>query len=459
MSKRNCYLIIIHLILLFCFLGKSNAEGQQLVLSVYGKGAAGEWDNPILAKRNPNITWKGIDIGSVDGSSDLAQSLLTKSTYDIYGVGYSNNNFDDIMAKGFALDLSEYTDIVEAVDRMHPYIREAVKKDGKVYGVPIALSCNHWAYSTSAFEEISLSIDDVPTTYSELIDFIEWWIDEGAYENEDVQLFRGTQDIRYTVINRITRDLIDMYWYTNNAMSFSSPDLSMIFKKLDATDIREINENIGNMEEGDIYDHTVLFDVSKDWLDITVNDENAGFVPMPLSILKDDPFFIPVDMRLFFINPASQNNKAAALYLSTYLEGRDDVFSTIAYEGHHSPILNSYAESALSSAEHELSLIAASIAQAKDEDYRALDERKQSLLLTIDHLNSNRWLISQENIDAFSNIVPFLYIRKYSPLGSFDKQGDLAINSLIDQYAQKQISSSDFLSTLDRKISLILLEN
>lgn len=97
-TKRRSIAATLALLLLLS--GGVRAEG--VVLNVYGKGGAGEWDNPVLQEEHPEISWSGGDVLS-GSAQDLVQALTARQPYDLYALNYTDQNFCEIMQKGFAL--------------------------------------------------------------------------------------------------------------------------------------------------------------------------------------------------------------------------------------------------------------------------------------------------------------------------------------------------------------------
>ena len=78
--------------------------------------------------------WDGVQ-------TDIPQSLLNQDAdTDIYVLQYESNDFRAIRTRGYAADLSGNAQVAAGVDRMYPFIRDALKQDGKIIAVPIEIS-------------------------------------------------------------------------------------------------------------------------------------------------------------------------------------------------------------------------------------------------------------------------------------------------------------------------------
>ena len=67
-------------------------------------------------------------------------------------------------------------------------------------------------------------------------------------------------------------------------------------------------------------------------------------------------------------------------------------------------------------------------------------------------------LVPQENIDRMDLLEPSLYVPAYSPLGSMASEGYRSIQTLIGQYAARQIDAVTLLRSIDQKLAMIALE-
>ena len=110
--KLRIFIIILCLSLLP--LAQSSAQ-EEKILRVYGKGAAGDWDNASFKKEMPGIAIDGSEDLGVPDAKDLITVLLTKEAYDLYAISIPWCNFDAISKKEYALDLAQDPAITSSV--------------------------------------------------------------------------------------------------------------------------------------------------------------------------------------------------------------------------------------------------------------------------------------------------------------------------------------------------------
>ena len=437
---------------LLCWGGSIGAA--DIALEVYGKGGAGEWDNPVLQEEHPEIIWRGGDVLS-GSAQDLAQALTARQPYDLYALNYTDQNFREIMQKGFALDLSAYPALSAYGSRLRPYLQGALGQAGRIYGVPIQLTTSMWAYSPDAFAQVGLSEADVPSTYAEFLNLLAWWIEEDR--DTGVQFVRGAADLRAELANVITKALIERYDDAENPEPFNSAHIVEIYEKLDALDTAKIDAYLSSLEEGDSYGTPALFALGFDGLEIRNYEENAGLVPMTLCVEAGEQARVPVSMRVFFISADSSNPDAAALYLDAYLRGLGEHFPIVAQAGPHEPVRDLRAEEEIVRLNAQIESLRRELAQ-EEADAEAIEQQIDQAGLQLERMEKRRFRVPQEKIDRLAALEGALYVPAYSPLGSMQSEGYRSIQMLIDQYAARQIDARTLLIGIDQKIDMIRME-
>lgn len=441
------------LALLLCLTCAGAAAGD-VSLYVYGKGGAGEWDNPVLEKENPDLSWSGGDsLGS--GVTDIVQALTARQPYDLYAINYVDGDFQEIVAKGFARDLSVYPELAEFAASLRPFLREAVTVDGKLYGIPIRVFGSQCAYSPQAFKLAGLSEEVVPSTYEAFLDFLAERLEEGV--DGDVHLVYGTANLRGDLANRITRAFIDRYYSAPVPERFSSPEILRVYEKLDALDTSRLDEYLSSLQEGDQYGEPTLFAMAYDVTKLETDEAFRDFQPMILKVDEREEPRVPVQIRLFFISADSPHPDEAALYLQTYLRGLDGAFTIAACEGPHAPLEDAFARRELDAERSALEELRA-VQPADDAQAEEIAGRIEQAEARINRLEAGRWRVSEADIEAYEAREGMFYVPAYHPLGSPESEGYRSVQMLIDQYAARQLDARAFTAALDQKLEIIALE-
>ena len=312
-----------------------------------------------------------------------------------------------------------------------------------------------WAYSPETFALVGMKETDVPQTYAQFLDLLDWWIEED--QDLDVQFVRGAYDLRSELANIITKELIVRYDASDEPEPFYSPQILEIYEKLDSLDTTKLDTYLSSLEEGDSYGKPTLFALSFDGLEVHNYEENADFTPISLRVREKEQVRVPVEMRLFFISADSENADTAALYLDAYRRGLEESFPIISQIGPHAPIENPRAKEQIDLLLQEKTSLEAALEQP-DADTADIMQRLERNQLYMERAEMQRTLVPQKNIDRLDFLESSLYVPAYSPLGSMDSEGYRSIQMLIDQYAARQIDATTLLRSIDQKIAMIALE-
>ena len=435
--KLRIFIIILCLSLLS--LAQSYAQ-EEKILRVYGKGAAGDWDNASFKKEMPGITIDGSEDLGVPDAKDLITVLLTKEAYDLYAISIPWCNFDAICKKEYALDLAQDPAITSSVKKMYKFIQDAICIDNKILAVPIAIDCTQWGYEPKVWEMVQDKYDmDLPTDYLSLFQFFEWWIDEGQYDFPEIGLVRTDEDIKYVVTELLAKQILDIDCYKQEDFLTAENEISEIFQQLEKIDFSLLNKHI-ILEEGS--DDYFLFDPFCEWTHLEEDQEEVNYSPLLLRLNERDSFFIPVDIRVMFVNQATEMAEAATCYLSTFLAEEDDLSSILLYDTDHEPIMNQ-------SIQDEINDLDSRIKQLRAMDDDKAMQTVEELELQKETLTKSIWKVTEEKIANYQQITSCFFPREYCPVYMSDSSDDDYFHNAILSFAQGKKSSAEFLSSLE----------
>lgn len=435
----------------------SHAFAYDKVLKICGKGAAGDLENQLFAQMYPEVGWEGSDRLGVMNASDLVTVLLTKEAYDLYAIPYSNCNFEAVLSKKYAMDVSADAAIKALSSRMYPFIQDALMEQDAIYGVPVGLACSQWGYSPEAWQMVQEVFPvELPQTYEELFAFIGWWIDEGQYEFPQILLARNAPDNQLVIAKNLTDHLLDVMWKHQNPNLLNDPAIMKIYEMLESLDFDQLQPYIA-MEGGDEASY-YLFDVSLDWMSLAEYPDEGVYLPMPIAFGTDIPVEIPVDMRLFFINRDSELKQEAISYLSCFLAGRDDLFAITVYDAPHDPVINPWLTDVLERKRQELAAIEHAAAQGIDD---GVDQAMQveALSARIAELEQHQWLVSADRIALYQALAPTFFIRQYDPLSSSTDGSGNMIDSYVQSFVQGKLKGRELLQNIFDIVHMVIQEN
>lgn len=241
-------------------------------------------------------------------------------------------------------------------------------------------------------------------------------------------------------------------------MTFSVPELKILFEKLDNIDFKKETERLSSLAEGDVYQYPALFDISYDWFNIEQSEENKGYIPFPMPVMVNQMGIVPVDLRVFFVNSDSDNLNIALLYLDTYFQGMDELFHKLVMKDASGPLVNEYATAALQHGREEVTRIEILLTQASEDNRRQLEDDLTNAKILVDRLLLIQWRLTNEALTNYQSTIPYFYIRKNSPIGFLNAANESDINKLVDQYVQRHIGATAFLEKMDWLVKMVMKE-
>lgn len=92
-----------------------------------------------------------------------------------------NDDLHRAMDAGLTAELSESPAIAEAVSNMMPWVRDAVTDgEGRLMALPVSARPWPFTWYQDAWDAAGLTVDDVPRSYEELLDFLDAWAENPA---------------------------------------------------------------------------------------------------------------------------------------------------------------------------------------------------------------------------------------------------------------------------------------
>lgn len=429
----------------------SHAFAYDQVLRVYGKGAAGDLENPLFARIHPEVGWEGSDSLGVMNASDLVTVLLTQEAYDLYAIPYSNCNFEAVLAKQYATDLHADATIRELCGQMYPFIQDALVEQDSIFGIPVDLTCTQWGYSPDAWQMVQEVFPvELPQTYEELFAFMAWWIEEGQYAFPQILLARNAPDAKLIITQNLTDHLLDVAWKHQNPDLLNDPAILRIYEMLESLHFDQLQPYIASDMENEI---SYLFDVSLDWMSLSEYPDESVYLPMPLAFRADSPIEIPVDMRMFFVNPASESRQEAIDYVSCFLASRDDLFAMTVYDGPHEPVINPWLMNVLEEKRQELAAAEEAAVQGDDQAMRM-----EALAARIAALERQQWLVPADRIALYQDLTPLFFIRPYNPLSSKTDGSGNRICRDVQSFVQGRLKGKELLCSMGGALRMVIQE-
>jgi ABC-type glycerol-3-phosphate transport system substrate-binding protein len=418
-----------------------------------------------FSANNPDVPVTSPD-DSFYGDEELAKHIAGPTAADVYFLYTNNNNLDRLYEKGYLADLSGNRKIMDAVSRMNPLVRDRVIKDGRLIALPTALNATGWAVNLKAFEAIGLTEADVPTTWMQMLDFVDRWTGELQDEYPDMQLLPGGRDIelKSDLFNQIFQAQLLVCEKNGQPVSFDTPAIRALLKKLEQIDFSDypgFGKSEGYSYGSDEAPKT-LFDsgwnIAPTRYGFT-QEEGAHFVPMPLSIDGESPALIDASQYVAVLNPKSQDNPQAIRFLEYCAENLDAESRIALVPGANDPVEDPYFAERLRYHAEYVERIKFSMESADENEKKQyqqmLDEAEKSFAT---EEKDSRYLIDSDEIKSYREMESMLVISKPNPMYAAGGDAAKEVYELSKRYMDGQIKADQFLLEINQKLRMIALE-
>ena len=294
-----------------------NREGESgETLTVNDPDNSGEAQNAIVRFMNE----QGADVAAVR-QDDILTALLTKSTaFDvaILSTRYNSDDLRAILSRGWARPI-ESEKLAEYVSGMYPAVSSALMQDDQALGVPFAVDVTVPGLSVGALKAMGLTIDDVPTSWPELIDWLNGLIPTATVPL--VEEYDEAEAIRRMFI----RGILQTYQLELDAgtvSGYDTPELRAALaavERLDAEGLCELTARFVDGEEDVAFNPLFLTYAQGGVTSVTYQDDYTE-IPLYLSLSADLPKRVPLGSYVAIINPYSEHIELATRFLETLAE-------------------------------------------------------------------------------------------------------------------------------------------
>lgn len=398
------------------------------------------------------------------GLQALTAAILSGDTsLDMLRLQLDYDPVNSLIDKGYLADLSVYPELMAIAQQMDERLLAPLTRDGKLYGLPVELNTPALTVNVEAWTEtLGLSLDELPTTYPELLDFFANYMYDYGEEHENV-LLMDSWNLRMDLLDMLLRNEAAAQLRDGlDAVSFDTPRFRRLLEALDAIDFSDISlsemlgENATDADYNEIYSKDMLFSVSYG-LSPAIFDSDSTWLPLLLRLDEETPPVLNASLIVMCISSRSAHPGSAAQYLGAYLSNLQPEGPAVTlFPNRNDGVPNPRYELDIAGIKRNIQKTEAALEAASPENRAELEENLGFLNDYLPKAEERRYLLSAESIAAYrEKIAPYLY-----PISEalFDSDGADSSWSLIGQYVDQAIDADAFVKELSNRMRLMQLE-
>ena len=406
--------------------------------------------------------------------NNVLQEMMNRDgTIDIYVMQYDGNEYSALRNRDYLTDLSGNEKIVANLNRMYPYVQEAMKQNGKITGIPVGFTGEVLGIDMNVWKEIGGTEEELPKTWNQFFDWVET-IPERV-DGRDVCLIEKYED-RVYVRAQILQIILNQYEAWNeskgdNSYAFALPMMCDLLSRLnnmdyDALEIPE-HQDEEEMDEEDGYlyngDEEYKRPILQLYTSPVMNGDNY-YEPLLLGFAEDEDPVIPVRICAAFVNPYSEHPQEAMEFLALAMDNLELYYSYDAYTDKTEPVRDPYYEQNRKSNEEHIGKLKKKIEKTDDdEDKQMLEQELKSMEEYLQEAEMRSWRISAEQVEKYQKRSNWFRVKGYSFFNDLfgDGNDEESYNDFYKMFYSNEsakMEPAELLGKLDQKVQMIRME-
>lgn len=404
--------------------------------------AGGVSDDVLQAFRELHPEVEVVEAQGYISREEFAQQMvLQDSTYDLYLMDYAEIGFQNVMKKHYCMNLAGSEKIQAVVQGMVPEVLSRVTDGDGLYALPLYYGAAVPAYDAETLKAMGLTEADLPTTFGELLDFVEWFDKNRDGYEEPVYLFNHVFVYR-AMVRMLTCAQVHRSLQAGQPMSVDSLEYRALLERLTA--LRPVIERCSWMDSHGFCDGKWLFEESVSVLGY------ESYRPLFLSMAPGEKPCAEGYIGIAFINPYTKHPELTLELMELVAESLSDLARINLYPDENEPVLNDEWTQEMAELEKQLEEKQAELAAADPEDVRDLQMEVDGIQAYIDGLDIPKYLVSEEQILSFRTRAYDIVIAE----SDWRKilQGDFTASSLMRRLEDGALSVDGFVDLLAREM-------
>ena len=393
----------------------------------------------------------------------LLQSMMNRDgDVDVYLIDLDSGAFGAILERGFAADLSENAVLTEAVEKMYPFVKESLSRDGKLAAVPLEIMGSAIGYNPEVLEKMGMTEEDLPKTWNKFLDFLKELPDRLA--GTDFRAF-DLYTYREDTVLSVLRMILNQFSMTREGESMNTDEMRNLLEKIQGIDFDALqiltDEEMNSLEETGAYEamggmkQALLTTYSNTALSTYDNSR-----PLILALREGEEPLLPVSLVVAFINPYSGHMQEAMLFLESLLDQQEVRTRYSLNPDLNEPLRFPNHEEQRAQNEKWLKIARQHVQDAEDDETRdnwtEVVEYYEKSLAEYDETN---WMISPDSLAAYrarAQYVRPLTWNFFSQIYAVDEAGQFW--DLQASFAKGTTTARELLTFIDKKVQMMRLE-
>ena len=448
MRLRRLFLLV----LVFCMLA-GNAFGERSVC-FYGFNSRSPGYTSFV-KTHPGVKVRKNKKVYYNTKQILNDFITGELPYDVFTLSTDSFDIYSLMEKGYLAPVTDNESIQSAMGSMYAPFREQLSYESVLYGVPYGCSISYYAYDPDAWIAAGFTAEDVPTSFTSYLDFLERWVLRIQEKPENDIRVCGYFDERQYGAHSYTLYLVQLLMdqhilqskYSKQPLRFDTDAFKALLERC-----QSIGKDLYANEPAQNGTYSLFTDASS---------LHSLLCYVPLRLTEDQPILLKATIIAGFINIRSQEIELSKEYLGQKLQDMSAEDKAYFYPDVDYVANESYAELAAafdrSLAEWEAKLNNENLSEEERSEIMARIERIQDNYEK-SNFDENLYVIPPEDLEIYKQYGDRLYFQAPSIFDP-DTEDGKKVRRLEEQYALGEFTTDQFVKELDHLAQMHEMED
>lgn len=381
-------------------------------------------------------------------ADETAQALITGSdAFNLLVVSTLKTDFSSMLEKGYYVDLSGTPEIADYMTRLYPVWARECMVDGHIAAIPMsAMSGVSLEYNKRIWEEEALG--DVPTTYEELFDFVERWLDSDL--SSQYTLFGPVKDTFSILLDRILCDYVALGESQQQTLPFHDEKLLHLLDRLEK--LRPALERLEmQYASGDplFYENGFATKVYR----LVPTSQTTDYAALPVALWQDVAASVPAELYVMLVNPHSANQELAKAYLANLTQHPTSLAQCVLLQGQPEGV--SHPGNTTETYEAEMESVRQELAIAQENHDLDLAASLEQELDQLTHHYLYSWDVMPDVAAKLYAITPYWAVMHKQGYGFLQRNA----TTLLNAYQDGQLPADTLTKRIDQLIQMEQMED
>lgn len=419
-------------------------ESPTDVTYLYIEGSGANVIDQQFEAEHPNVVIRYVGSDTYEGMTIYEAIISHLVTIDVC---YADNTSaaEAFLNKGYALDLSQLPSLKTMADAMYEPIRSFAYVNDSLVMIPCNIRLNYvMEYREAALAEAGLTVEDIPQTFTALLEMMMDWSREYGDRPEVVPILFDESPHRELLLYALNA-YITSYKKTGEELTFDTEEFRTLLDQ-----VQEAAQ--ASFVQTEDYNPARLF--------MQVGRTVPGIHTITFPLRENETPRFNGNVSGWMIYSGSQHIELAAEYIAYRMSLLSDAENILLYDGQYEPVERDDFQEQMKDWVERRSLLEHQLSIETDEvTKRDLEDQIQKLTEYIENPSDDlRYEITSAEIRFYQqDVIPNMGITYQNQITESSSTGAWA-QTLIKQYVNGVINRETLIRELDQRVQMMRME-